>query len=167
MFLFLVQCLLLLAVLDEGAERVHRACFQDKLVLQQFSSGWSVIGILDQAGSHETSKVSAESIVKSRWWILGDMEECLHGMQVCIWRLALDKLHGGDTKRPDVRLEVVAVLLDDLRGHPEWCADKRVSLRLYVCDLRGDPKICNFDLASMREKDVGGLDITMDLARHV
>ena len=44
----------------------------------------------------------------------------LHGMQLCIRRLALCELDSCDSQRPNVRLVVVPTLFDDLGRHPVW-----------------------------------------------
>lgn len=49
-------------------------------------------------------------------------------MDVCVGGFALCHLDGRDAQGPDVGHTVVADLLDDLRGHPEWSADHGVSL---------------------------------------
>ena len=49
-------------------------------------------------------------------------------MYVSIGWSALCHLESGDPKRPDVSETVIADLLDDLWGHPEWSPDDRVSL---------------------------------------
>ena len=60
-----------------------------------------------------------------------------HGVDICIGGLALGHLDGGDPQGPDVCHAVVADLLDHLRGHPEGCADHRVTLGHGVLEERG------------------------------
>jgi hypothetical protein len=92
------------------------------------------------------------------------VEEDLHRVDVSKRRLSIRQLHGGDTQGPDVRLEAVPILLDDFGGHPEWRTNECVALRLDVGQLGRNAKVGQLDFASLRKQDIGGLDISMDLA---
>jgi hypothetical protein len=50
------------------------------------------------------------------------------------------------------------------RGHPEWCADEGVALRLDIRELSCHTEVCKLDFPGLGEEDIGGLDISMDLA---
>jgi hypothetical protein len=64
-------------------------------------------------------------------------------------RFALRHLDSSDTERPDIGLEIVALLLgDDLWRHPEGRADNRVSLGELLIELNGDAKIAELHIAS-------------------
>lgn len=55
-------------------------------------------------------------------------------------------------------LRVVGRLLDDLRGHPERCPDKRLSLDLCVCQLSRHTEVCQLHLTRLRQQHVGSCD---------
>lgn len=92
------------------------------------------------------------------------MEEDFHRVNVSERRLSIRELHGSDAQGPDIGLEAVPILLDDFGGHPEWRADECVALRLDVGQLGRNAKVGQLDLASLRKQDIGGLDVSMDLA---
>lgn len=77
---------------------------------------------------------------------------------------SINHLHRRDTERPDVRLEVISSLLDNLWRHPEGRTDECVPLRFDIGELCRDSEVCQFNLASMREKNVCRLDVSMDLS---
>lgn len=77
--------------------------------------------------------------------------------------LAKSQLHGRDSQRPDVRLVVVSGFLNDFRSHPVGSTNKCIPLRFEIGQLRSDAKVCQLDLALVRQKDIGGLDVSMDL----
>ena len=74
------------------------------------------------------------------------------------------QLDGGNSQGPDVSLVTVAVLLDDLGGHPEGGPDEGVALGLDVCELGGTAEVGKLDLARVGKEDIGGLNVTVDLA---
>lgn len=80
---------------------------------------------------------------------------------------SVGEFHGGDSERPDVSLEIVTILLDDLWRHPKGSADKGHPLRFDVGELGGDTEISELDSARLGKEDVGSLDITMDLSSGV
>jgi hypothetical protein len=88
-------------------------------------------------------------------------------MDVAQGGLAIGQLHSCDSQRPDVSLEAVAILLDDFGCHPEWGANKGVPLTLDIGELSSDSEVSQLDLAAFREQDIGGLDISVDLALSV
>ena len=59
-------------------------------------------------------------------------------------------LKSGDTERPDVRLEVVLVLADDLGRHPEGRADEGAALGHGGRELAGDTEVGELDLVGVR-----------------
>ena len=134
---------------------------------QEVLCSWTTVVILGETLGDEVLKVLAEVALQARSRVLGDMEEDLHWVDVAQGRLSVGHLHSCDTQRPDISLEAVSVLLDDLRGHPEWCSNESVSLRLDVGQLSGDSKISELDFASLGEENISGLDISMNLAFSV
>jgi hypothetical protein len=110
---------------------------------------------------------SLKSLLQPRSWVLGDLEEHLHGVQSRVRWAHLRQFDGSDTQRPDVGAEVVARLLYNLGRHPERCTDECHALRLDVGKLGGDSEVSELDLALVREEDVGGLDVPVDLAGRV
>jgi len=81
---------------------------------------------------------------------------------LCEWRFALGHLDGGDAEGPQIRLEAIPGLADDLGRHPERRADKSVAERRG--QLGGDAEIGEFDFARGGEEDVGGFDVAVDFA---
>ncbi len=63
--------------------------------------------------------------------------------------LATGHLDGGYAQRPYICAEVIARLLDHLGGHPEWCADERIPLRLDVGQLGCNAKIGELNHAGL------------------
>jgi len=61
-------------------------------------------------------------------------------------------------------LLIVTRLLDDLGRHPEGRSDKRVLLGHGCGELARDTEVGELDVACCGEEDVGGLDVTMELA---
>ena len=59
-------------------------------------------------------------------------------------------LEGGDAERPDVGLEVVLVLSDDLGRHPEGGADEGAALGHGGGELAGDTEVGELDLVGGR-----------------
>ena len=68
-------------------------------------------------------------------------------MNVAQRRLSVGHLHGSDSQRPNVGFEAVSILLNDFRSHPKWGPDKRIALRLDICELRSNSKVCKLDLS--------------------
>lgn len=154
-----------LASLDELLQSLDLARLTDESVSEELLCGWPPIGILHQAGGNEILELATEvGTLKPRCGSLRYQEQNLHGVFACVRRLAVDHLHCRDAERPDVGLEVVSGLLDDLRRHPEGRSDKGIALRLDVGELGGDSEIGQFDLSTRRQEHVGGLDIAVDLA---
>ena len=56
-------------------------------------------------------------------------------MDIAVGRVAVGELDGRDAQRPDVRLPVVAGLLEHLWSHPEGSADDGLPLRHGVVQL--------------------------------
>lgn len=145
----------------------HLASPRDKFVPQQLLSGWSLLGLFDQTPRNEVLEVFAEVALQPWRRVLWNMEEDFHGVDVGKRWLAIGHFHCCDGQGPDVGLEVVASLLDDLRRHPERSADEGVTLGFYVGELGGNTEICELDLARLGQQHIGCLDVTMDLALGV
>lgn len=78
--------------------------------------------------------------------------------------LAVDHFDRRDTEGPDIRLEVVASLLDHFRRHPEWRSNESIALRLDVDQLGRHAEVRQLHLPGIREQHVGSLDIAVNLA---
>lgn len=150
--------------LDQFLQRLHLPCTQDEFVPQQLLRGGSLVGILDQASCNEIFEILAEGTVQPWRSVLGDVEEDLHGVDVCKRRLAIRHLDGRDSQRPYICFEVVPCLLDDLGCHPKGGADKSVALRLDIGQLCSDAEVCKLDLSRLSQEDICSLDIAMNLA---
>lgn len=101
----------------------------DEFVVQQFLCGWTTICLFVEASSHKIFKFAAIFAALQAWRRrFRNEEEDFHRMRGSVRRLSMYELHCGDTERPDVGLEVIPGLLDDLRRHPERGADKGVPL---------------------------------------
>ncbi len=85
-------------------------------------------------------------------------------MQVGIRRFAHRQFDGRDTQTPDVRLKVVAALLDHLGAHPVRGSDKGVFLGHGGGELARDTEIGKLDVAGGGKEDVGCFDVAMELA---
>ena len=85
-------------------------------------------------------------------------------MQVRIGWLALGQFVGRYAQRPDVRLEIIRVLLDDLGRHPEGRAHKRVALAHRLGQLLGHAEVRQFYVALFGQEHVGCLYVTMNFA---
>ena len=88
-------------------------------------------------------------------------------MNIASWWFSQGQLHRSDTERPDIGMEVVARLLNNLGSHPEGCADKGQALTLDVGELCRDTEIGDLDSSIFAEQDVGGLDVSVDFAGRV
>lgn len=152
---------------NELLERLYLAGGSDEAVPQQLLSGRPAVAILGEALGDEITEVFAEIVVQRRRRVFGDVEEDLHGVDVGEGGFSICQLHGSNAQRPDVSLEAVPVLLDDLGGHPEWGPDECVALGLDVGQLSGDTKVSQFDLARLRQQDIGSLDVSMNFALFV
>lgn len=97
-----------------------------------------ILRILVKARLDELLELARVVARQLRRVVLGDEEEYAHGMQLRVGRLALGKLDGRDAQRPDVRLAVVARLLDHFGRHPEGRAHERVALAGRVGQLTGN-----------------------------
>mmetsp|Transcript_10793 Transcript_10793/g.29332 ORF Transcript_10793/g.29332 Transcript_10793/m.29332 type:complete len:232 (+) Transcript_10793:847-1542(+) len=66
-----------------------------------------------------------------------------------------------NSKTPDIALEVVRAVLDDLRAQVVWCTDH--SLGIVLCGIQDacDAKVAQLDLTRGHEKDVLGLQVAM------
>jgi hypothetical protein len=136
----------------------------NEAVTQQVPRRRPELAVLDKALRNEVLEVFAKVTLQLGRWVLGDLEEDLHGVDVTQRRLAIGHLHSCDAQGPDISLEAVTVLLNDLRGHPKGGSDKGVSLGLDVGQLSGNAKVSQLDFARFREKDIGGLDVAVNLA---
>lgn len=118
-------------------------------MLKKFFSGGASIAVFDQTLGNEILEVLAVlRTLKSRSGRLRYVKENLHRMNRGIWGFSVDQLYSCDSERPYVRLEIISVLLDHFRGHPEGSANERVPLRFNVCELCCYPEVGQFDLAS-------------------
>lgn len=89
-------------------------------------------------------------------------------MQLCVGRLPFGEFDGRNAQTPYIGFVVIPTLLDDLRRHPIGSAHERVLLGGQGAGkLSGDAKVCELDLAAGREKDVGSLDVAVQLAFRV
>lgn len=132
---------------------------------KQFLCRRSPIRVLDQTLSDKILYGVAEIIpFKSRSGCLRNQEQDFHRMRARIRWLPVEHLHCRDTKRPDVCLEVISSLLDNLRRHPERRPDECVPLRFDISELCGDSEIRQFDLSGMREENICRLDIPVNLS---
>lgn len=108
---------------------------------QEFFGRRPIRRILLQAHFDEVLEEAREVALQLGRRVLGNLQEHPHGMQVGIGRLAFGQLVGRDAQRPDVRLEVVGVLFDDLGRHPKRSAHKRVALAHGLGELFGHAEI--------------------------
>jgi hypothetical protein len=81
---------------------------------------------------------------------------------LCERRFTLGHLDSGDAEGPNIRLEAIPGLTDDLGRHPERRANKGVAKGRR--QLSGDAEIGELDFARGGEEDIGGLDVAVDLA---
>jgi len=100
--------------------------------------------------------------LESRGTIGGDQVERLQRLFVQVRRFTFDHFDCHDAEGPDVDFRAVFFLLDDLRRHPVGCTDHGGTLGTLLCQLGAEAKIGNLDISSGREKDVVGLDVSMD-----
>jgi hypothetical protein len=155
---------IILFALNQLLEGVGLASIANVFVLQQLFRRGPAIRILNQALCYEVLECLAEFLAfETGRRRFRDVEEHLHWVGARVRGFSIGHLHGRDTQRPDVSLEVISSLLDHLGRHPERGPDKSVALRFDVGQLRCDPKVGQLDFAGLGEKDVGGFDITVDL----
>jgi hypothetical protein len=127
-----------------------------KLVFKEFLDCGALIGVLLQTSSNEVLERLGKLALESRRGVLGDQEENTHRMQISIRRLLFGQLNGSDTHGPNISLGVITGLLDNFRGHPEWCSDESVSLGSLVSQLTGYSEIGKLHVSVSSEENVGG-----------
>lgn len=150
---------------DEFSHRLNFTRMSDEPMPQQFLSCWSLLWIFYQAAGNEISKVLTPPAPFQSWrWRFRNQKEYFHGVCASVWWLSICKFHGRDSQRPNICFEVVTCFLDYFRGHPERRSHESHALRFNVGELRGDPKVCNFDSPILSEKYVGGLNVAVNLA---
>lgn len=64
-------------------------------------------------------------------------------------------------------LAIIPVVLNDFRCHPVWSSNKCVPFGQCTGQLRGDPKVCQFDLRRLSQQDVPTFHVTVDDAELV
>lgn len=118
-------------------------------MLNQVLCRGSTVRVFDETLRHEILEVLGEVTLQLRRSILRDIEECLHRVQVGMWRLSICHFHSCDAQRPDISFKVVPSLLNDFGCHPERGTDECVALRLDVRELGGHSKVGQLDLARL------------------
>lgn len=155
----------ILLPLNQFLQRLCPTRIANELMPQKLLSTRPPLRILGQALRDKI--LESTTILGSfqpRGRLLRNQEEHLHRMRASMRRLRVDHLDSSNTQRPDIRLVVIASLLDYLGRHPEWCTDECIPLRFDVDQLRCDAEIRQFYLSDIRKKDVRGFDVPMDLA---
>lgn len=132
--------------------------------LQQFNGVWPRIRLLLKAICEKAAKfVAPFSIFQLRRCGFGDHKEHTHRVHIKHGRRTLGHLNRSDPKRPYIGFPIVrgVVLLrrDDFGCHPIRCANKRISLRERLGNLRRHAKIgyvpcqCYIDAFSRKERE--------------
>eukprot|EP00968_Pinguiococcus_pyrenoidosus_P003517 scaffold228_cov312-Pinguiococcus_pyrenoidosus.AAC.35 len=149
--------------LAAGGDLVH--ALLDEPVLEQLLGGRPLVRVLRQAGVHEVVELGRPvgRLGEPGRRVGRDGEDGPHRIQSEVGRLSLRKLDGRDAHGPDVRLAVVALLLDDLWRHPERRPDDRAALGERAGDVGAHAEVGDLGLSVRREQDVSRLDVTMDV----
>lgn len=150
--------------LDEFGEVGGPLGFADERVFEKLFGRRTVGRVTLEAEVDKLFKRSRKGTFELRRGVLGNEEEDLHRMKVSVGRLAHGKLDGGDAQTPNVGLEIVPALFDHLGAHPVRRADKSVFLGHGGCELTRDTEIGEFDVTCGGQKDVGSLDVAVQLA---
>ena len=135
-----------------------------ELVSSKLLCSGSALDINTQADTQECLELLGQLLWLLEAWgsVCGDEVEGLQWLFVEVWWLGLDHLDGHDTQGPDIDLGTVFLLLDDFWSHPVRSTYHGGTLVAGVGQLGTETKIGNLDIATGREKNVVGLDVTVN-----
>ena len=158
-----------------------------EVVHEQLVRRGAALDLDAQAHGQERLEFLADllGLLQPRRSVRSDEVESLERLLVEVWRLRLDHLDGHDAQGPDVDLRAVLLLLDDFGRHPIWRSDHGGALRLGIRELSAEAEISWLGVSAIRfsflgshscqalrltnlnvpasiQKDVAGLDITMN-----
>ncbi len=140
----------MLAECKQTGQAVQTAAMLQEIMLKKLNCGSSAPDVDTETNRQECLQLFAQLLRFLQAWrtISGNEIKRFQGFLVEIWGFGLDHFDSHNTKRPNVNLRAVFLLLDNFRSHPIRRSNHRGTFRLGFGELGAETKIGCVLLAS-------------------